>query len=258
MIEDELHKLLKRVWAQKITAEEAFRSLRHFPFEDVPNARVDTQRELRCGFPEVILCEGKDPRDVRSIARAILRSSDILLATRADETAYEAILSVSRRAVYHDRARCVTVQKRRVDAQQGRILVVCAGTADVPVAEEAKVTATLMGHEVDTLYDVGVAGIHRLLAERQRLSEADVIVVVAGMEGALPSVIGGLSRVPVIGVPSSVGYGASFGGVAALLAMLNSCAAGVTVVNIDNGFGAAYAAALIARRRAPQAESVEA
>jgi NCAIR mutase (PurE)-related protein len=250
MNEDDLQKLLKRVWAQKITVEEASRALVNYPYDSLPFARVDTQRELRCGFPEVIFCQGKRPEDIRTIARSILRASDVLLATRADKDAYEAIRAVSRRAIYHERARCVTVLKRPPAPASGRVLIVCAGTADAPVAEEARVTAETLGSEVDTLYDVGVAGLHRLLSEREKIERSDAIVVVAGMEGALASVVGGLSRVPVVAVPTSVGYGASFGGVAALLTMLNSCAAGVSVVNIDNGFGAAYTASLIARRPA--------
>ncbi|MBN1441995.1 MAG: nickel pincer cofactor biosynthesis protein LarB [Planctomycetes bacterium] len=247
----DIQAILKKVWDRKMTAAVALEKLRHLPFEEIPYARVDSHRHLRCGFPEVIFCQGKEPADITAIARSILKRSDYLLATRADRTAFEAIRKASRRAVHHERARCVTVRKKAPPRQSGKILVVCAGTADVPVAEEARITAEMMGHEVDGLYDVGVAGIHRLLAAKDRISAADVIVVVAGMEGALASVVGGLTRSPVVAVPTSIGYGANLGGIAPLLTMLNSCAAGVSVVNIDNGFGAGYAAALMARLKNP-------
>lgn len=255
MMEHELRRLLERVRDGMLSPEEACASLRHFPYETLPYARVDTQRELRCGFPEVIFCQGKRPEDIVSIAQSILSTSDLLLATRANAAAYEAVRSALPDAIYHERARCITVRRREVEVRGGRVLIVCAGTSDAPVAEEARVTASIMGLDVEMLYDVGVAGLHRLLGERDRIEKADVILVVAGMEGALASVVGGLVDVPVIAVPTSVGYGASFGGVAALLTMLNSCASGVTVVNIDNGFGAAYTAALITRlpRRKTQA-----
>ena len=248
----DLRKLLKKVRAQKITVEEAASELQLPGYEDIPYARIDSHRDQRCGFPEVIFCESKRSDDIGRIARAILKRSDYLLATRADRKAYQAIKKINDKAVYHARARCVTVQKKSPPNHEGKILLICAGTADVPVAEEARVTAGIMGHQVETLYDVGVAGIHRLLSEEQRLAEADVIVVVAGMEGALASVVGGLTTAPVVAVPTSVGYGANLGGIAPLLTMLNSCSAGVTVVNIDNGFGAGYAASLITRRKHPE------
>ncbi|MBI4833771.1 MAG: nickel pincer cofactor biosynthesis protein LarB [Planctomycetes bacterium] len=211
-------------------------------------AMVDTGRHQRCGFPEVIFCQGKTPQQIKHIAGEILKHSKVLLATRADEKAYKAIKSIARNAVYHREARCVTVTKRekmKDERGKGFILVACAGTSDIPVAEEARITAEIMGNQVKTLYDVGVAGVHRLLAHSKLLDEAKVIIVVAGMEGALPSVVGGLVSKPVVAVPTSVGYGSHFGGIAPLLTMLNSCAAGVSVVNIDNGFGAGYFASLI-------------
>jgi hypothetical protein len=250
MTPDDVRKLLTKVRARELTVDDALRDLRHLPFEELRFARVDSHRSLRCGFPEVVFCQGKRAADITAIARAILKRSKQLLATRADRDAYEAIRRASPRARYHDRARCVTVCKEAPPRREGRVLVFTAGTADIPVAEEARITAEMLGHRVDTVYDAGVAGIHRVLAERRRIEAADAIVVAAGMEGALASVVGGLSDTPVIAVPTSVGYGASFGGLAPLLTMLNSCAAGVAVVNIDNGFGAGYLASLIARRRA--------
>ncbi len=249
MTEDHIRKLLKKVWAQQVTVEDALGDLRDLPFEKLTFARVDTHRDLRCGFPEVIFCEGKEPSDITEIARSILKHSPTLLATRADRAAFQAIREASSDAEYHERARCVTVTREEPPRQAGRILVLSAGTADVPVAEEARITAETMGHRVEAIYDAGVAGIHRLLAETERIQAADCLVVVAGMEGALASVVGGFTDTPVIGVPTSVGYGASFSGIAPLLTMLNSCAAGVSVVNIDNGFGAGYLAALICRQR---------
>lgn len=252
MTQDDIRKTLEKVWAQKISVEDAVRKLRLEPYEDLTCARVDHHRAIRCGFPEVIFCQGKRPADITQIARAILKRSPCLLATRADETAYKAVKRAFTRAEYHSLARCVTAVKKSPKRQPGRILVVCAGTADIPVAEEARVTASMFGHDIETVYDAGVAGIHRLLSETDRICSADCIVVVAGMEGALASVVGGLADCPVIAVPTSVGYGASFGGIAPLLTMLNSCAAGVAVVNIDNGFGAGYLAAKIVRRKHPE------
>ncbi len=247
MNEKRLRDLLRRYRSGRLDLEAVIGELRHLPFLDLGFANVDHHRALRCGFPEVIFCERKTPEQIRRIAGAILERNGMLLATRVDDAAVRAIRSVASRAVHHSEARCVTVG--RAPARRGKVLVLSAGTADIPVAEEARVTAGAMGARVESLYDVGVAGLHRLLARVKKLTSADALVVVAGMDGALPSVVGGLVRRPVVAVPTSVGYGASFRGVGPLLTMLNSCAAGVTVVNIDNGFGAGYAAAMIARGR---------
>ncbi len=220
-------------------------ALRAAPFEDLGFARVDHHRPIRQGFPEVILGLGKSPAQIAEIARRLLARGHPLLVTRTMPETYTAVRDVDTRAVYHDDARAITVTQGEVPPGRGTILIVSAGTSDIPVAAEAAVTAELMGNSVDRLYDVGVAGLHRVLRERERLNSARVIIVVAGMEGALPSVVSGLVDVPVIAVPTSIGYGASFGGIAALLGMLNSCANGVSVVNIDNGFGAGVIASMI-------------
>jgi pyridinium-3,5-biscarboxylic acid mononucleotide synthase len=220
-------------------------ALRARPFEDLGFARVDHHRSVRQGFPEVILGLGKTPAQIAAIAAEIVGRGSTLLVTRASEAAFEAVRSRVPRATYYPDAALITFRQQDVTPGRGTIVVAAAGTSDLPVAEEAARTAELMGNDVERVYDVGVAGLHRLLAERARLTAARAIIVVAGMEGALPSVIAGLVDVPVIAVPTSVGYGASFGGIAALLGMLNSCAAGVSVVNIDNGFGAANIASLI-------------
>src|SRR5262245_938748 len=219
--------------------------IRARPFEDLGFARVDHHRSIRQGFPEVILGLGKTPAQIAAIASEIASRGSTLLVTRASEAAYEAVRVVVPTATYYAAASIVALRQCDVSEGKGTILVVAAGTSDLPVAEEAAVTAELMGNEVGRLYDVGVAGIHRLLGERTRLEAARVIIVIAGMEGALPGVVSGLVSVPVVAVPTSVGYGASFDGLAALLGMLNSCASGVSVVNIDNGFGAASIASLI-------------
>ncbi|MDQ7780422.1 MAG: nickel pincer cofactor biosynthesis protein LarB [Planctomycetota bacterium] len=246
MTEKEVQKLMQAVARGATKPREALRALRAMPFQAICDAHVDTQRGLRCGFPEVIFCQGKSPEIVASIAATILRSgAKRLLATRADKAQHKAVLGVAPEAVFHEKARAITVRRDRARRGKGLVMVIAAGTLDIPVAEEARVTAEILGAKVETLYDVGVAGLHRLLAHTRMIQKANVLVVVAGMEGALPSVVGGLVSRPVIAVPTSIGYGASFGGVAPLLTMLNSCAAGVTVVNIDNGFGAGYAAALI-------------
>jgi NCAIR mutase (PurE)-related protein len=225
--------------------ERILRAMRAAPFEDLGFARVDTHRHLRQGFPEVILGIGKTPAQVAAIAERIAGHGHTLLVTRASVEAYDAVRAVLPEAQFHPDARAITLPRGEIAAGIGTVLIACAGTSDLPVAEEAAVTAELMGNAVDRLYDVGVAGLHRLLRERERLHAARVIIVVAGMEGALPSVVAGLVQVPVIAVPTSIGYGASFGGVAALLGMLNSCANGVSVVNIDNGFGAACVASMM-------------
>jgi NCAIR mutase (PurE)-related protein len=221
---------------------EAFRAQ---PFEDLGFARVDHHRTIRQGFPEVVLGLGKTADQIAAIAKEIASRGSTLLVTRASREAFAAVRAVVPGVTYDQVARVIWLRQEDVVPGHGTIVVAAAGTADVPVAEEAAVTAELMGNQVERLYDVGVAGLHRLLGERERLAAARAIVVVAGMEGALPSVVSGLVSAPVIAVPTSVGYGASFGGVAALLGMLNSCASGVSVVNIDNGFGAAYVASLI-------------
>lgn len=246
MDEAKLRTLLKRYRAGKIEEDALLRELRGLPFTELDFAKVDHHRALRCGFPEVIFCRRKTVPQIAKISREILRHGSDLLATRATPEIHRAIRKVDRRAVWHDAARCVTIGGL-ASKGKGYVLIVSAGTADIPVAEEARVTATMLGANVKTLYDVGVAGIHRLLGHRRLVMDAKVVVCVAGMEGALASVIGGLVRRPVIAVPTSVGYGANFEGLATLLAMLNSCASGVTTVNIDNGFGAGYSAALIAR-----------
>ncbi len=246
---DELHTLLDAVRQGSVSPETAHErltdQLRRAPFEDLGFARVDHHRMARQGFPEVIYGPGKRPEHIAAIAGRIVARGDGLLVTRTDREAFDAVQQVAPAATHHEVARAITLQGRAMPAGVGRILVMSAGTSDLPVAEEALVTARFLGNEVESVWDVGVAGIHRLLAERARLDEARVIIVVAGMEGALPSVVGGLVRVPVIAVPTSVGYGASFGGISALLGMLNSCASGVSVVNIDNGFGAAVVASQI-------------
>jgi NCAIR mutase (PurE)-related protein len=245
---DSLRALFEAVREGRLDPAEAERraldSLQADPFEDLGFARVDHHRTTRQGFPEVIFGQGKTPAQIAGIARAIVDRGHSLLVTRTDADAFFAVAKVVPDARFHEQARII---ERRVDMPRGRgiVLIAAAGTSDIPVAEEAAVSAEVMGNDVDRLYDVGVAGLHRLLAERARLDAARVVIVVAGMEGALPSVVGGLVRVPVLAVPTSVGYGASFGGLTALLAMLNSCASGVAVLNIDNGFGAAATASAI-------------
>ena len=243
--EARLSKLLNDVRVGRKPIENAVRQLKSLSIHDLDFARVDGHRSLRKGFPEVIYCEGKTPAQVVKIAKKILQHNDNLLATRASKVTYRAVKSAFPKARYHEAARSITVVRKPLPKRTGTIAVLCAGTTDIPVAEEAVVTADIMGNRVKKYYDVGIAGIHRLLALHEELLDANVLIVIAGMEGALPSVVGGLVDKPVIAVPTSVGYGASFGGIAALLAMLNSCASGVTVVNINNGFGAGYAASLI-------------
>jgi NCAIR mutase (PurE)-related protein len=245
MNQAKLARLLADVQSGRQSVTAAVRRLKSLATHDLEFARVDGHRALRKGFPEVIYCEGKTPPQVVKIARSILRHNENLLATRASTETYRAVKRAFPKARYHEAARAITVVHKPSPKRGGTIAVLCAGTTDIPVADEAAITADIMGNRVKRFYDVGVAGIHRLLAVNEELLDASVLIVVAGMEGALPSVVGGLVDKPVIAVPTSVGYGASFGGVAALLAMLNSCASGVTVVNIDNGFGAGYAASLI-------------
>jgi pyridinium-3,5-biscarboxylic acid mononucleotide synthase len=249
MTDHELQRLFEDVRTGAVAPAAAstrvLHALRAAPFEDLGFARVDTHRELRQGFPEVILGVGKTPAQIAAIASRIIARGQPLLVTRASEEAFTAIRAIAPEAAYHDSARVVTLKQGEIPAGRGTVLIACAGTSDLPVAEEAAVSADIMGNTIDRLYDVGVAGIHRLLREQERMQNARVVIVVAGMEGALPSVVAGLIQVPVIAVPTSIGYGASFGGLAALLGMLNSCANGVAVVNIDNGFGAACMASAI-------------
>jgi NCAIR mutase (PurE)-related protein len=245
MNHQKVQSLLTDVRAGRQSIESALRQLKSLAIHDLDFARVDGHRSLRKGFPEVIYCDGKTPSQVAAIAKKILQHNENLLATRAGKETYRAVKRAFPKARYHKAARAITVVRKPLPKHAGTIAVLCAGTTDIPVAEEAVVTADIMGNRVKRYYDVGVAGIHRLLALHEELLDANVLIVIAGMEGALPSVVGGLVDKPVIAVPTSVGYGASFGGIAALLAMLNSCASGVTVVNINNGFGAGYAASLI-------------
>jgi NCAIR mutase (PurE)-related protein len=243
-----LERLLKNVKTGKISIDEAITHLKSLPFEDLGYARIDHHRSLRKGFPEVIWGEGKFPTQILSIMKELKRRGQNILITRLDGGKAKVIQKVFPKSQYYPRSKVLTYLIHPLKPEgKGTILVITAGTTDIPVAEEAVVTAQFMGNHVETLYDVGVAGIHRLLSERERLEAARVLIVVAGMEGALPSVVGGLVDRPVIAVPTSVGYGTSFGGVTALLAMLNSCASGVAVVNIDNGFGAGYMASLMNR-----------
>ena len=242
-----IRKLFEQVRAGKVSPDEAVQRLRHLPFEDLGFAKVDHHRALRAGMPEVIFGQGKTPAQLATIFSRLAKHEGNILATRADNEQFAAVKKKVRRAEYREPARSIVLQRDKEKYGEGIIAIVSAGTSDIPVAEEAVVTAEIMGNDVERLYDVGVAGIHRLLANRRTLTRARVIVVCAGMEGALPSVVGGLVGVPVIAVPTSVGYGAAFKGVAALLGMMNSCASNVSVVNIDNGFGAGYVASLINR-----------
>jgi pyridinium-3,5-biscarboxylic acid mononucleotide synthase len=250
MDQQELLKILEAVQSGALSPAKAIERLKHLPFEDLGFAKLDHHRSLRQGFAETVLGKGKTPAQVAEIVRAMLRKKDArhnVLVTRADAKIFAAVKRVARTAKLHSLSGVITIERSSEISGKGTILVVSAGTSDIPVAEEALLTAQMMGNRVEHLYDVGVAGIHRLLEHRENLARARVIICVAGMEGALPSVVGGLVPVPVIAVPTSTGYGASFGGVAALLGMLNSCASNVTVVNIDNGFGAACVASCINR-----------
>jgi len=240
--------MLKQVQDGRTTPEEAIRQLAHLPYEDTGFAKIDHHRALRIGLPEVIYAEGKTPEQVAEIFFRMARAGSDVLATRAEQSAADAVQTLVPEATYHATARAITLKQSSESSTRGRVAVLCAGTSDLPVAEEAAVTAELMGAHVDRVYDVGVAGLHRLLSQQHILRDADAVIVCAGMEGALPSVVGGLVGVPVIAVPTSIGYGAAFQGLAALLGMLNSCSPNVCVVNIDNGFGAAYVASMIARR----------
>ncbi len=242
-----LRKLLQEVRRGAVSPDEAVARMRHMPFEDLGFAKVDHHRRVRSGMPEVIYSQGKTPGQVAKIFKSMKEQGGNVLATRASFAHFQAVRKLVRKAEYRELAQAIVLQQDPANYGKGTVVIVSAGTSDIPVAEEALVTAEIMGNDVAHLYDVGVAGIHRLLAGREILDKARVIIVCAGMEGALPSVVGGLARVPVIAVPTSVGYGASFNGLAALLGMLNSCASNVSVVNIDNGFGAGYVASMINR-----------
>ena len=248
MNEVRLKQLLESVRAGRTGVEAAVDQLRRLPFESLGFANVDHHRSIRCGFPEVIYCPGKTADQVRAIFARLAETGQTVLATRADAELFGSVAADCPQAEYHELARAITLRQGQPRLPVGHIGLVAAGTSDLPVAEEARVTAEVMGQKVTCHYDVGVAGLHRLLACEQELRRAKVVIVTAGMEGALASVVGGLVAVPVIAVPTSVGYGASFGGLAALLAMLNSCASGVSVVNIDNGFSAGCIAAIINRQ----------
>jgi len=245
MDREKIRELLENVKVGKTGIDEALRALKSFPYKDLGYAKIDTHRDLRRGFPEVILCKGKTIEQIEKIVESLSPETDFIMATKADKAAYEAIRKVKKDAVYYEIAHIVLIGKARKKKSTKTILVITAGTSDIPIAEEAVVTAEIMGNAVDRVYDIGVAGVHRLFDNSEKLFDANVIVVVAGMEGALASIIGGMVDSPVIAVPTSVGYGSSFDGLAALLSMLNCCAPGVVTVNIDNGFGAGYFASFI-------------
>jgi len=245
MDREKIRELLENVKAGKTGIDEALRALKSFPYKDLGYAKIDTHRDLRRGFPEVILCRGKTIEQIEKIVESLSPETDFIMATKADKAAYEAIRKVKKDAVYYETAHIVLIGKARKKKSTKTILVITAGTSDIPIAEEAVVTAEIMGNAGDRVYDIGVAGVHRLFDNSEKLFDANVIVVVAGMEGALASIIGGMVDSPVIAVPTSVGYGSSFEGLAALLSMLNCCAPGVVTVNIDNGFGAGYFASFI-------------
>lgn len=242
-----LQQLLEQVKDGRLTPDDAVARLRHMPFEDLGFAKIDHHRRLRAGMPEVIFSQGKSPAQVAKIFKRMAAQRGNVLATKAGEDHFRAVKKTARKAKYRELARCITLLQDETRYGKGTVVIISAGTSDIPVAEEALVTAEIMGNDVAHLYDVGVAGIHRLLLNHKVMEQARVVIVCAGMEGALPSVVGGLVRTPVIAVPTSVGYGASFNGLAALLGMLNSCASNVSVVNIDNGFGAGYVASIINR-----------
>jgi hypothetical protein len=248
MDREKLRKLLENVKAGKTGIDDALRELRSFPYQDLGDAKIDTHRDLRRGFPEVILCKGKSLEQIERIMKGLSPMTEFIMATKADTAAFDAIKKVRGDAVYYETARIVLVGGKRKKKTTKTILIVTAGTSDVPIAEEAAITAEIMGNTADRIYDIGVAGVHRLFDSREKLFHANVIIVVAGMEGALASIIGGLVDSPVIAVPTSVGYGSSFEGLAALLSMLNCCAPGVVTVNIDYGFGAGYFASFINQR----------
>lgn len=242
---NETRNLLESIKNGSISLDDGIKQLQDLPFKDLGYAKIDNHRELRVGYPEVIYCAGKTPEQISGIVQFMLTKGNNILGTRASEEAYNAVKEICPKAEYNKVARVITIKNREIEISKSYIAVVTAGTSDIPVAEEAAQTAEIFGSKVERIYDVGVAGIHRLFDKLNLIRNAKVVIVVAGMEGALASVVGGLVDKPVIGVPTSVGYGTSFGGVSALLTMLNSCASGVSVVNIDNGFGAGYSATMI-------------
>lgn len=244
MEKEEIKRILQQFKSGQIELKEVLEKLKHFPYDDLGFVKIDTQRQLRKGFPEVIFCQGKTLEQITKIAKRIKETEGKIVATRATPEVYQGIKKITPEVTFFKEAKIVAVEEKK-NVSSKFILVVSGGTADIPVAEEAAVMAELMGNRVERLYDVGVAGLHRLLGNSKKLFAANVLIVVAGMEGALPSVIGGLVDKPIIAVPTSVGYGANFKGLSALLTMLNSCAPGLAVVNIDNGFGAGYMASLI-------------
>lgn len=241
----EVENLLIKVRKGETSIEEALEVLKNFPYTDLGFARIDNHREMRTGYPEIIYCAGKSVEQVREIFRVMSEKENNIIGTRANNEMYEAVQSISSDALYYPVARIISLQKKKPESPASRIAIITAGTSDIPVAEEAAITAELLGNNVLRIYDAGVAGIHRLVDKLPEIRNCRVIIVIAGMEGALASVVGGLVDKPVIAVPTSVGYGANFGGISALLAMLTSCSTGVTVVNIDNGFGAGFAASMI-------------
>lgn len=247
MDQQNLRELLLRFQSGETEIDNVIEKLKHLPFENLGFAHVDHHRAIRHGFPEVIFGRGKTPEQIAGIAEKLLARASNVLVTRTDQQAFELVQKIEPTAIFHEICGAISVIRDRTEHGKGRVAIVTAGTSDIPVAEEAAITIEAMGNQFIKLFDVGVAGIHRILSQRELLQSARVVICVAGMEGALPSVVGGLVSVPVIAVPTSIGYGASFGGVAALLGMLNSCSSNVTVVNIDNGFGAGYVASLINR-----------
>ncbi len=241
----DIRKLLENVQDGSVKIDEALQKLKDLPYKDIGIAKIDHHRELRNGYPEVIYCEGKRVEHIRQIVEVMLEKGNNVLATRASREMFEAVKEISETAQYHEVPRLITIKNKEIVLSDSVIAVVTGGTSDIPVAEEAAVTAEMLGNKVERVYDVGVAGIHRLFGNLDKITQAKVIIAVAGMEGALASVVGGLVDKPVLAVPTSVGYGASFNGLSALLTMLNSCASGVSVMNIDNGFGAGYMASMI-------------
>ncbi len=241
----ETREMLESIKDGSLDVEKALEKLQDLPFKDLGYAKIDNHRELRVGYPEVIYCAGKTVEQIKGIVEFMMTKGNNILGTRASEEAYEAVKLICDRAEYNKDARTITIKNKEVESRDTYIAIVTAGTSDIPVAEEAAITAEIFGNKVKRIYDVGVAGIHRLFDKLDVIREAKIIVVAAGMEGALASVLGGLINKPIIAVPTSVGYGANFGGLSALLCMLNSCASGVSVVNIDNGFGAGYLASMI-------------